>query len=119
MPSLAKHEQVDEVERWLGTALPSEYIKFLLSYDERLIGERVLLYPADALIERNETYETKIYCPGYLTIGDDSGGRAVVIPIDQPLGKVYLVDHGSMSPSDFELLSKSFNAWLEEGCPIE
>ena len=119
MPSLAKHELIAEVEQWLGTALPVEYVKFLLSYDESLIGKQVLIYAAESLIERNETYETKIYCPGYLTIGDDSGGRAVVIPIDQPLCKVYLVDHGSMSPSDFDLLPKSFHAWLEDGCPIE
>jgi hypothetical protein len=114
-----KREQVAEVERWLGTALPSEYVIFLCSHEERLIGEQVLLYAAESLIERNETYETKVYCPGYLTIGDDSGGRAVVIPTDQPLGTVYLVGHGIMSPNYFKLLPMSFGAWVNEGCPVE
>lgn len=119
MHSPDRQAQIAEVERWLGTALPIEYVIFLRSHEEELIGEQVLLYSAELLIERNETYETKIYCPDYLAIGDDSGGRAVVIPIDQSLGEVYLVDHGTMSPSDFELLPMSFSAWVKEACPIE
>ena len=119
MHNLTKNEQVVEVERWLGAPLPAEYVMFLRSHNGTVIGEQVLLYAAESLVERNETYETKTYCPGYLTIGDDSGGRAVVIQIDQPLDQVYLVGHGSMSPSDFKLLPMSFNAWVEKGCPIE
>lgn len=119
MHSPDRQAQIAEVERWLGTALPIEYVIFLRSHEEDLIGEQVFLYPAELLIERNETYETKLYCPGYLAIGDDSGGRAVVIPMGQPLGKVYLVGHGTMSPSDFEPLPMSFSAWVKEECPIE
>lgn len=118
MHSPAKRHSVEAVEKWLERKLPSEYVKFLLSHNECVIGSQVLLYAAESLIERNETFETKIYCPDYIAVGDDSGGRAIVIPLDKPLDKVYLVDHGSMLSDDFEPLPQSFHVWLAGGCPV-
>lgn len=77
--------------------MPEQYSKFLLDHPEKFFVERVLLYSVHNLIERNSTFETKAYCPGYLAIGDDSGGRAFVIPFEKWTGSVFVVDQGDMT----------------------
>lgn len=106
-----------EFEAWLGSALPSEYAAYLRSVNggETTIAD-VLLYGADMLIERNETYETKRYCPGYFTIGGDGGGRAVVVRIAD--GSVHLVDHGAMTEEFMSPIDDSFQSWREANCPL-
>jgi hypothetical protein len=78
----------------------------------------VLLYPLDYVIERNETFETKIYCPGYIAIGDDSGGRAFVISLGDPECNLFVVDLGSMDPDDFDPMNTTLDPWVEAKCPV-
>lgn len=110
---------IDAVQRWLGHALPAHYLRFLQDGQEGMRGEQVLLYGAESLMERNETYDTLQSCPGYITIGDDSGGRAVMLALDGASTAVYLVGHGSMQREDFELVAEDFHAWLADGCPVD
>ena len=70
-------------------------------------------------MERNETYETRQFCPGFITIGDDGGGRAVMLALDEDERAVYLVGHGSMQRDDFELAAEDFHAWLAADCPVD
>ncbi len=102
---------------WLGAVLPKAYEDYLHAIDgrETLVGD-VLFYDASSLIERNETYEVKAYCPGHFTIGDDGGGRAVVIRIAD--GAVLLVDHGAMTPECMTRLGDNFRDWHAAGCPL-
>ena len=109
---------IAEIESWAGTALPLEYSRILTSYGGKIIGEQVRFYSAQEIIERNETYGTKKYCPGYITIGDDSGGRAVVIPLTRMPISVYLVGHGYMDPEGFLLVSNNLGEWLNAECPV-
>jgi hypothetical protein len=37
------------------------------------------VYGVADLAERNATFETAGYCPGFLLIGDDSGGRGFLL----------------------------------------
>jgi hypothetical protein len=83
-----------------------------------LYGDRVALFQVGSLIARNEAFETKTYCPGYLVIGDESGDRAIVIPIDAPLGDVFFVDQGAMTPDGFEKTTLPFHEWLARECPL-
>jgi hypothetical protein len=106
------------IEQWAGTALPSEYRQFLLSHDENIFGGSVLIYPAENVIERNETLETKTYCPGHLVVGDDSGGQAIVISLSPELKSVFLVSHGYMDPDGFRLIGEGFSEWIANECPV-
>lgn len=106
------------IEAWAETKLPAQYRHFLLSHEESIFGESVLIYPAEYLAERNENFETKIYCPGYIAVGDDSGGRAFVISLTQEPVSVYVVGQGYMSPDGFELVANDFSEWVKNGCPI-
>ncbi|MNR43722.1 hypothetical protein D3C85_1623750 [compost metagenome] len=58
----------------------------------------------------------KKYAPGYLSIGDDSGGRSIMIPLTS--NGVFLVDQGSMVPDDFERVSISITDWITGGCAL-
>lgn len=109
---------IDALQRWLGLALPATYLRFLQDGQEGMRGEQVLLYGVESLRERNETYETQQSCPGYITIGDDSGGRAVMLALDGGDRAVYLVGHGSMQRDDFELAADDFTSWLAADCPL-
>ncbi|WP_193317093.1 SMI1/KNR4 family protein [Janthinobacterium sp. FT14W] len=111
-------QAIDALQRWLGHALPAHYLGFIEDGHEGMRGEQVLLYGAESLRERNETYDTQQACPGYVTIGDDSGGRAVMLALDGGDRAVYLVGHGSMQRDDFEWVADDFHAWLADGCPL-
>lgn len=81
------------------------------------IGQ-VRLYAADEIVERNQTYETQLYCPGYVTIGDDGGGRAVVVHGALEPPAVFVVGHGSMSADDFVEVGAGLHDWIADGCPV-
>ena len=110
---------IAEVERWAQCPLPTIYRQLLPGFRDAIIGEQVHLYPLDIVVERNETYQTRVYCPGHITIGDDSGGRAVVISLIDPECHVFLVGHGSMAADDFVPLNMTLRQWLDAECPVE
>lgn len=74
----------------------------------------VVIYSSDEVVERNETFEVAKYAPNFFAIGDDSGGRSILIPFDG-LG-VYLVDQGSMKFDDFKMIGGALAKWIEQGC---
>jgi hypothetical protein len=113
---MGKETLISEVETWVGAKLPAQYRQFLLAHEESIFADNVLLYPAEYLIERNKTYETKTYCPAYLAIGDDSGGRAFVIQLGVDQSTIYIVDQGDMSPDSFEIVGNNFSEWVWNGC---
>jgi hypothetical protein len=118
-PTVDDEAKLLEIEQWLGSPLPGAYRQRLPRFGDGTIGDQVHLYPIDLIIERNEAYESKKYCPGNLAIGDDSGGRAVMIALDDATCQVFLVGHGSMDPSQFRPVSMRLAEWLEAACPID
>jgi len=105
-----------DIVTWLGTELPETYSAYLQSNpDEQTVGD-VLLYESDSLVERNETYETKQYCPGFITIGDDGGGQAIMLNLSD--SSIHVVGHGVMSADWMEMIADSFSSWLDQGCPL-
>ena len=108
---------ISDIEQWAGHPLPRVYGALLPTFRDDVIGRQVMLYPLDCVIERNETFETKAYCPGYIAIGDDSGGRAFVILLDDPECSLFVVDLGSMDPGDLHPMNTTLDLWLEAKCP--
>lgn len=104
------------IERWTGASLSECYRTLVARHGGQFVGDLVRFYSADEVIERNECYETRQYCPGFLAIGDDSGGRAIVIDPQLALPAVFVVDHGSMSRDEFALVSDDLLAWIDRGC---
>lgn len=77
----------------------------------------LILYATDEIYERNTTYEVAIYAPTMLCIGDDGGGRCVLL--EKEKGAVYLVDMGSMAPEDATFLASSLAEWIESGFSLK
>jgi hypothetical protein len=106
------------VETWAGRPLPYHYRAFLLEHPAGISGDVVVLYGIEQIVERNQTYETKKYCPGHVVVGDDGGGDAIVLALDDEVGRVFLVDHGAMTPDCFHPVASSFRQWLQQGYPL-
>jgi hypothetical protein len=106
---------IDEIETWLGRLLPEPYRQFLAGVTEDFVAgnDRTLVYGRASVVERNETLESKEYCPGHIAIGDNSGGSALVLSLDD--GSVHTVDMGAMAPDCFEAVAPSFAAWAAAG----
>lgn len=94
-----------------------EYLQFLDAHPDGCIGDLVVLYGRDEIDERNEAYQAQTYEPEAIAVGDDSGGRAILLRLDGS-NDVYLCGHGALGSSEFELLSDSFERWFQDGCPL-
>ena len=94
-----------------------EYSSFLAARsDSAPTGDFVLLYGQSDLPERNETFEIHTYLPGWVAIGDDGGGTAILMRLDGS-SSVYRCGHGAIGSLDPELVADSFARWLADDCP--
>lgn len=86
---------IDE-NRWVA--------RFWALYNGALLDDQVLIYSTEEIVERNRTYEIDKDFPGQLLVGDDSGGRLVLI--DRSVeDKFYLIDSGDPFLGDAEIFS--------------
>lgn len=108
--------QLDDLEAQLNRRIPDEYRDLLQTANGFMLANGVSLYPAEDVAERNETFEVSKYAPGYLAIGDNSGGRSVLILFEG--AGVYAVDQGVMDPDDMEQLAPSLTEWIANGAVI-
>ncbi|MET4730618.1 hypothetical protein ABIE09_004438 [Lysobacter enzymogenes] len=109
---------MDTLEQWYGAALCAPLRAFVLAHGGREVGA-VRFYAPDEILERNLTYETREYCPGFLTLGDDGGGRAVVVHGGLRPATVFVVGHGSMSEAEFVAVGAGLQEWIDGGCPVD
>ena len=107
-----------EIEAYFKCKLPYTYKEFLKNYDQELKAD-TYIYLAEDVIERNKCYETKEYAPGYISIGNNGGGQALILPLSGNDPSVFIVDHGSMDPEDKVLLSTSFSSWIKSELNFE
>lgn len=108
--------QLAELQRKFHMELPESYVQMLRSANGFSLQTGVVVYSSDEIFERNETLEVSTYAPGYLAIGDDSGGRSILISFISEC--VCLVGQGSMDSDDFEMISNSLACWLSKGCVL-
>lgn len=108
---------INDIENWLEQTLPEPYRTFLAGLHDDLLADndRSLVYGLERVIERNEAFESKTYCPGHLAIGDDSGGSALVLSLAD--GIIHSVGMGTMTPDSFEPLASNFTSWQNAGFP--
>jgi hypothetical protein len=109
-------DQLNDLEAQLNRKIPDEYRDLLQAANGFTLANGLSMYPAEDVFERNETFEVSKYAPDYLAIGDNSGGRSVLIPFEG-VG-VYDVDQGVMDPDDMEKLAPSLTEWISNGCVV-
>lgn len=108
----------EDIERYFEHKLPKSYRDFISTHESELGGDVYLYLPED-VVERNECYETREYAPGYINIGDNGGGEAFILKLDEDDPEVSIVGHGSMDPEFKEFVCKSFSSWLASGFKYE
>ncbi|MEC1525640.1 SMI1/KNR4 family protein [Neobacillus niacini] len=114
MPSASDNE-ILKVENQMNTKLPNSYKDIIKTSNGLSTGEGILIYGTQDIIERNENWETQIYAPGYIAIGDDSGGGVFIMPQGEEEKKVLISDSGDMTPEHFELVTSDFTIWVKSG----
>lgn len=110
----ASESSIQEVGSLLGFKLPECYARLVRLSDGVESETGLVIYGVSDVVERNATFEVAEYAPGYLAIGDDSGGRSVLVPLVGPC-IVYIVDQGSLDPDDFEKVASDLLDWLSGG----
>ncbi|MBM6616701.1 SMI1/KNR4 family protein [Bacillus suaedaesalsae] len=110
---------IEKVETKLHTKLPTSY-KELLQYSNGVsTNAGILIYGTEDLIERNETWETEVYAPSFISIGDDSGGKVILLSQDAENKDVMIVDSRDMNPENASLISNDFIQWVNSGLKID
>ncbi|MDR2874304.1 MAG: SMI1/KNR4 family protein [Methylobacillus sp.] len=110
---------VEDVEKWLGQPLPEPYRSFLagVTDDFPAANDRTLVYCSASVVERNETYQSRLYCPAHVAIGDDSGGMFLILSLAD--GSIHRAGMGAMTPDCLEPVAPNFTAWADAGFPYE
>jgi hypothetical protein len=72
----------------------------------------IVVYSAGSIVERNATYEVADYAPGFVLIGDDSGGRGFLVRVGDPDSHVFSSDLGDLDPTDFEIEAADVPSWI-------
>ncbi|HVI47653.1 MAG TPA: SMI1/KNR4 family protein [Chitinophaga sp.] len=112
------NNDIENIEKALGVKLPGAYTAFLLEQQlktSRLFTDLILLYGTDELEEQNKLYEVQHYLPAYLTIGDDSGGQAILLHTTGEDQTVYITGHGALDEGSMAVLSNDFISWVRGG----
>lgn len=93
------------------------YRRWLDSIKDDVLADnnRVVLYWRDSLAERNATYDIARWLPGYLLIGDDSGGRGFFLRCDRGSGPVFMSGLGALDEDELDTVAPAFEAWLHSG----
>ncbi|MCG6494150.1 hypothetical protein [Kitasatospora sp. A2-31] len=112
-PTAATPGDVVRARAETAMSLPAPLVALWSVRDGLLTGSGVAVYPAGCIGERNATYEVAQYAPGFLLIGDDSGGRGFLLRADDPDSAVFSSDLGDLDPADFDVVSADFASWIE------
>ncbi|MET2898257.1 SMI1/KNR4 family protein [Vibrio rotiferianus] len=94
--------ELDQKASEMKLDIPLPYLQFLRLSNGLYSGEELVLLDIEEIEVRNSDYEVQEYLPGYVMVGDNSGGIALVMNSDTDF--VYEVDMGSM---DLESMKKS------------
>ena len=114
----ASAQAIADVSRFLPAELPEDYAA-LLAQADGVAADHFTLYSCGELAERNATFEVGKYAPGFVIIGGDGGGSAIVMRGGLGRSPVFLVGHGVMQPAYMVRLAGSLAEWIETGCPVD
>lgn len=91
--------KIEALCRKIGISRSSWIVEFWEQTDGALIDDQVLIYSVSEIEERNSTFEIYNNFKGMVAVGDDSGGRVILIDRGG-LGDIYLVDAGGEGLDD-------------------
>ena len=110
----ASNQAIGDAERQLACSIPPALRELYTESDGLASGSGNLIYSAADLPERNRMFEVATYAPGFVAVGDDRGGRVLLMSSS---GEALWVDAGSMDPAHGDPLEMPWDVWIEAGLP--
>lgn len=101
---------IARTQETLPFPLPDPYVEFLGISNGLHSGDRLVLLELEELGGRNRDYEVQDYLPGFVMIGDDSGGTALVMKQGEPT--VFEVGMGVLDEEAMEVSAASLHQLL-------
>lgn len=101
---------IDKCEQEAGYSLPEDYVALLLISDGLQTDGNLSLLEVESIAERNRDYEVQDYLPGFVMIGDDSGGNALLMKTGD--SAVYEVGMGVMDEATMVKSARSIEELL-------
>lgn len=114
----ASDAELNALEAAFGVTLPATYRELMRYSNGALLDSGVSIYSVGDAAERNTTYEVLEYCPGFLLIGDDSGGRGFLIDTKDEAGRIYGSGLGDLDPSEFVIIASTLQDWVDKGLGV-
>ena len=96
--------------------IPEVYKQFLRETNGMVLNLCVL-YDTDSIVEMYEVNEFAKYAPDYLSIGNDNGGRELIIKAKKDACICGFLDAGAIGTAEPEEWF-NFLSWVENGCEI-
>ena len=101
-----REELARQAQAQLGCRVPDTLLDIWTGHAPADRAADVLVYSPEDIAERNSTYEIPQYRPDLLLIGDDGGGRGLLIARDDPDPDVILMDLGAVGSDDGERIGR-------------
>ncbi|WP_439871084.1 SMI1/KNR4 family protein [Pseudomonas syringae] len=98
----AKVDEIDSTCKELGVPASNWLRTFWSECNGALLDDQILIYATDEILERNKTYEIEKNFPKCILIGDDSGGKLILIP-KEGSQEFYFLDSGDPFIEDAKL----------------
>jgi len=92
----ASEASIGELCKRLGISSASWIVDFWKKSDGSLLNDQVSIYSVGDVEERNQTFAIDKNFRGMIAVGDDSGGRVLLIDKNGS-GNIFLVNSGSVS----------------------
>ncbi|MGO1183747.1 MAG: SMI1/KNR4 family protein [Micrococcaceae bacterium] len=117
LDSSASDADIRREEADYGGPLPVEFLELLRLSDglTAAIGSLSLLN-IDGVVQRNREYEIQLNFPDYFMIGDDGGGQAILLNLNDR--RIYEVGMGTPFEEDIEFSADSLHHLLELGTSL-
>lgn len=80
-----------------------------------ILNSDICIYDSESIIERNVTYETNMYFPDWIMIGDDGGGKWFYIDKTLRRSPVYVLGSGCPFKEDADEVASSIEEWIING----
>jgi hypothetical protein len=112
MHAPASAKAIAQAQAVIGCTFPHAYIDLLTCSDGFFVPPVLMVYETSGIPERNTTYEVDLCLPGWLLIGDDSGGRGIFLDCTDQVGTIYIEHLGSMFRSEARVLASHIPEWM-------
>ena len=112
----ASSASIAREEAQFGRPLPSDYLDFVGVSNGLHTPGNLSLLPVEGVVARNADYEVQQYVPGYFMIGDDGGGIAILLNLEDR--RVYEVGMGVMDERFMRVSAESIDHLLALGTSL-